>query len=357
MSSTEPGQNRVRIRRVARGLSQAELALQAGISRAAVSAIEVNRLVPSVAAALALATALECSVEELFSPKEGIVREKVSRWAWGAPSERGRYWTASVGGRVHYYPAEALPLGEIPHDGCGTVASTVAAIDRLAERTLVMAGCDPAAGLLARLYEQTTGYRMLVFSRSSRRALDLLHQGVVHVAGVHLGTEDQGNAAIVKDLIAQPTTLVRVASWEDGIAVGSGVSARSVRGVLGGHLSWIGREAGSGARQCLDELLSDRPAPRRLASDHRGVAEAIRCGWADAGVCLQLVAEEAGLRFFPVRTECYDICFKRESEADPRIQSLIRVIQSSDYRRLVDELPGYDARHTGEIVAVEQCDL
>ena len=115
---------------------------------------------------------------------------------------------------------------------------------------------------------------------------------------------------------------------------------------------WIGREPGSGARQCLDELLDNRPAPRRLARDHRGVAEAIRCGWADAGVCLRLVADEAGLRFLPVRLEGYDLCFTATTEHDPRVQALVRVIQSSEYRRLLGELPGYDTHQTGELVPV-----
>jgi len=52
--------NPVLTRRVAREWSQADLAARAGISRAAVSAIEGERLSPSVATALALAAVLEC---------------------------------------------------------------------------------------------------------------------------------------------------------------------------------------------------------------------------------------------------------------------------------------------------------
>ena len=55
--------NLVQARRTAREWSQAELAERAGISRAAVSAIEGERLSPSVATALALAAIFECSVE------------------------------------------------------------------------------------------------------------------------------------------------------------------------------------------------------------------------------------------------------------------------------------------------------
>src|SRR6202030_4317371 len=56
--------NRVRAYRRERNWSQADLAQRAAISRTAVSAIEINRLVPSVAAALALAAAFGCTVED-----------------------------------------------------------------------------------------------------------------------------------------------------------------------------------------------------------------------------------------------------------------------------------------------------
>jgi DNA-binding XRE family transcriptional regulator len=44
--------NRVRANRLRLGLSQAQLAEKAGVSRTAVTAIEGNRLVPSVSAAI-----------------------------------------------------------------------------------------------------------------------------------------------------------------------------------------------------------------------------------------------------------------------------------------------------------------
>lgn len=385
MPNDDVSQNRVRVLRLARDWSQAELAERAGISRAAVSAIEGQRLVPSVAAALSLAGVLECSVEELFGPSATISRtDTTAEWAW-KPEESNpfaisqsahaswfvadealRYWCANVQGRVLVYPVEATPLGVIPHDGLGrpehvsfllSSGKTVSgeAARRLAEKTLVIAGCDPAAGLLARIYEQATGYRMLVVPRSSRKALTLLEQGLVHVAGVHLSAANQygGNVTSVKEVVSRPVRLLHVTEWDAGIAIGSGTSANTVRGLLREKLTWIGREPGSGARQCLDELFQNRPAPKRMASDHRGVAEAIRCGWADAGVCLRLVAEEAGLRFLPIRTEGYDFCFARADEDDPRIQALLRVIQSPELRRLIAELPGYDSRRAGELATVD----
>jgi molybdate-binding protein/transcriptional regulator with XRE-family HTH domain len=357
MSISSQPVNRVRERRSARGWSQAELAERADISRAAVSAIEAERLVPSVAAAMGLAKALECSVEELFGRGNPQPTKAPSpTWAWPTSQVHLRYWLANVGGQRRMYPFEATPLGEIPHDGVDHPGShhRQAAHERLADHTLVVASCDPAVGLLVRVYEQLTGYRMLVFPRSSRQALQLLEQGLVHLAGVHLNSADDesGNTVPVREILHEPASLLRVASWEEGVVVGSDVSAATLRGVLRGRLTWVGREVGSGARQCLDELLDDRPAPRRLARDHRGVAEAVRCGWADAGVCLKLVAEEAGLRFLPVRTEGFDLCFTAKQSHDPRVQALVRVIQSSDYRRLLGELPGYDIADTGDLQSV-----
>ncbi|MGA2869490.1 MAG: helix-turn-helix domain-containing protein, partial [Verrucomicrobiota bacterium] len=102
--------------RLARKWSQAELAERAGISRAAVSAIEGERLSPSVATALALAVVFECSVEELFA-RGGIAKSRGSEWAWLPRGETSRYWEAEVGQRRLLYPVEAMNLNPTPHDG------------------------------------------------------------------------------------------------------------------------------------------------------------------------------------------------------------------------------------------------
>jgi molybdate-binding protein len=214
-----------------------------------------------------------------------------------------------------------------------------------------MASCDPAAALLSAELARETPYRLLVLPRSSSEALRLLGQKFVHVAGVHLAKAGQkrGNAAAVKKQLGPGYSLLRVARWQEGLAVAPGLGIKSVGAALRKKLRWVGREAGSGARQCLDELLETREKPRREARDHRGVAEAIRCGWADVGVCVRLVSEDAGLEFLSVRDETYDLCFPTASAGDPRIQALVAAVRSESYRRLLGELPGYDTRQAGEL--------
>ena len=350
-----PGQlqNRVKIFRQQRGWSQEELAQRVGISRAAVSAIEIHRLVPSVAAALSLATAFGCRVEELFG--EASAEKQEATWAWLPPRDPCRFWQASVGGRLVLFPVESTAAGVIPHDGILQNGSTRFNDDRLPLETLVMASCDPAAGLLANEFARTSGFRLLILPRSSFQALDLLRQGLVDVAGLHLATakDEDGNASAVKLALGGGYSLLKLATWQEGLAIGSDITASTVQSLFRSRLRWVGRETGSGARQCQDELLQDRPAPRRFAKDHRGVAEAIRCGWADVGICVRLACEEAGLKFIQIREEAYDLCFPTALANDPRIRALFQVVRSANYRRWLSELPGYDCRSGGEASRIE----
>jgi molybdate-binding protein len=225
-------------------------------------------------------------------------------------------------------------------------------------RTLVIACCDPAVGLIAQELARAGDVRLIVLQRSSHAALDLLGKGLVHAAGVHLARADEpeGNLTVVRALVRPGSDhhLLRVADWDEGIALAPGLGLRTVEAVIGARLRWVCREAGSGAQRCLDEVLGAESKRRllrdcRLASDHRGVAEAIRNGWADAGVCLRLTSSEADLDFLSIRREAYDLCFPAALAGDPRVRSLIRVIGSSAYRRLLGELPGYDTTRTGEM--------
>jgi molybdate-binding protein/DNA-binding XRE family transcriptional regulator len=340
--------NRVKQHRDQFGWSQAELAFRAGISRAAVSAIEINRLVPSVAAALSLAATFGCSVEDLFGEPS---KRNDTTWAWPCPAECRRFWQARIGDRTLLYPLEPTLMGAVVHDGVIRDGVRTVCSRTPPEKTLVLACCDPAVSILAQQFARESGFRLLALPRSSGQALELLRQGVVHVAGVHLSANNdrEGNARIVKERIEVAAKLLRVAVWDEGLALGSGVASRSVSGIAKSRVEWVGREPGSGARACLDQILNKRTAPRRVAFDHRGVAEAIRCGWADVGVCLRLSCEEAGLRFLAIREEPYDLCYASRDEGDPRLQALVAAVRSAFYRNVLGELPGYDARDTGTI--------
>jgi molybdate-binding protein/transcriptional regulator with XRE-family HTH domain len=350
MANLPPVENHIRSRRTRRGWSQEELARRSGLSRAGISAIERGRIIPSAAAALTLAAALECRVEDLFTLRRPEPQEP--RWAWAPAREPCRYWTAEVDGVERHYPTAATPMVMVPHDGIYRDGSWQGHERWDPRRTLVMACCDPAVGLLAAELARTADVRLIALHYPSRMALTLLGRGLVHAAGVHLTRAGQpgGNARVVRSELGAGYKLLRIARWEEGITFAPGRRLPSVRAAAQSDLCWIGREDGSGARQCLDEVLvGRRVVPRFMASDHRGVAEAVRSGCADAGVCLRLVSEEAGLDFLGVREEAYDLCFPARWEKDPRIRALLEVVRSPAYRKALGELPGYDSAETGEL--------
>jgi molybdate-binding protein/DNA-binding XRE family transcriptional regulator len=358
-------ENDVRASRIRLGWSQEELASRAGVSRAGISAIETGRLVPSTAAALALAAAMGTTVEALFRLPGTRSAAAGEEWAWPPPALPCRYWRAEVGGRVYLYPVEASPMGLVPHDGTAAQGGNTERIRTDPARTLVVACCDPAVGLLAAELARQEDLRLLVLPRSSEAALELLDRGLVHAAGMHLARVDdpEGNAPAIRGHLGREAGrtrnwhLLHVAGWEEGIVLDPGVGLDSIREVVDTRLRWVLREPGSGAQQCLDELLG-LPGARRpprgwpRAYDHRGVAGTIRGHGADAGICLRLAGDEAGLRFLSVRREAYDLCLADDPLDDPRARALVRVVRSEAYRRLLADLPGYDTARGGELQPV-----
>jgi molybdate-binding protein len=131
------------------------------------------------------------------------------------------------------------------------------------------------------------------------------------------------------------------------------VRTRSAGSLARANLRWIGREEGSGARRVLDRLLGVRARRfRHVARDHRAVAVAIRTGYAQAGVAVKLVAEEAGLDFIALQQEDYDLCYREDLRGDEALAALRRTLRRVALRRLVGELPGYDSGRMGEERAV-----
>lgn len=344
--------NRVHAYRTARNWSQDELAQRTGLSRAGISAIEIGRLVPSTVAALALARAFGCTVEDLFALAAPL--EDSPAWAWEPPSDSCPYWLAEVRGRRWLYPVEMSQVGLAVHDGVWEAGElrTRPACDP--SQTLVIATCDPAAGLLATEIARASRIRLLVLQRSTREALGLLRRGLVHVASLHMGqaSDPEGNAPIVREVAGSGYQLLRVAYWEQGVAFRPELRLSSPAAAARARLRWVARESGCPARRWLDELLAGHKTPRRFVTDHRAVADAIRHGWADAGVCHRLVSEVARLSFLAFPQEAQDLCYATDLADDPRLQTLIKVVRSAAYRRQLAELPGYAVSGGGEIQPV-----
>jgi molybdate-binding protein/transcriptional regulator with XRE-family HTH domain len=340
-----------------RGWSQQELASRVGVSRAEVSAIENGRQAPSTASALRLAAGLGRSVEDLFELPSAPTRVAEAEWAWPPGARSGRFWEARVGSRQVLFPVEPTALGEAPHDGLYRGAALVREPWSDPQKALVIAGCDPAVGLLASELARLEGIRVLALTRPSRQALALLDAGLVHAAGVHWSEEStrDANASVVARTLGEGYRLLHLARWQEGVALAAGVRTRSRSALVKSSVRWVAREEGSGARRCLDRLLEGRRHARsfrHLAFDHRGVALAIRGGWAEAGVAIRLAAEEAGLSFLALEKEDYELCYPDALHRDSVVSALRRTLRSVVVRKLYRDLPGYEVGRMGEERAV-----
>jgi molybdate-binding protein/transcriptional regulator with XRE-family HTH domain len=328
-----------------RGWSQAALAERSGVSRTEISAIETGRLAPSVAVALRLAAVFNETVETLFRTPS---RSATIDWAWEQQAGDRRCWWGSVDGRLLAYPIEHTAAGSIPHD------DDTSPQEARPDRTLIMAGCDPLAGLLVHEMGARHGIRVVPLLRSSAEALDLLRRGLVHVAGLHF-TDAGGrstNHLRVKSILGSGYRLLHQVQWESGIAVVATRKERTADALLRANVRWVNREEGSAARQAFDLLLASRRKPSgysHVVRDHRAVAATISSGWADAGICVKPAAADAQLRFIPLLQEAYELCVSDALLDDPRVSALVMTLQTTWYRRLLAGVPGCVSRDTGSV--------
>ncbi len=346
MSNANTGENLLAAHRAARAWSQEEVARRAGISRAAVSSIEIGAVTPSVHVALSIARVFECSVEELFGSPAEPRREDA--WAIEPRGPVTGYWEVPEGRGMSRYPVEAMAMNPFPPD----VVLAGGRSHRKAGRvpTLTVACCDPAARYFAGEYERFSGVRVIVFPRNGREALELLERGAVHVGGIHAATseEPEANLMRVRKMLGRGWVLLRMADWQSGIVLPPGGKKRPVSSVVRGVRRWAIREPGAAARELLEDLLGTNKPAGRVVTGHRQVADAVRAGWAQAGITVQLCAEEERLGFAPLRTEGLDFVFRQSLLEDSRIKKLVAFIQSRTHRKSMECLSGYSGCRSGQ---------
>jgi putative molybdopterin biosynthesis protein len=366
----EPGGARLRAMRLARGYSQQQLAGMAGVSRQAVSAVEAGHSDPSLRVALALASALGVTVEELFGP--GIPVPVVgARPVAPLGGEGARVTLAQVGESFVALPLAAdsairagfLPAGGLVAMPSGPVPAAPVRPLGPPRPTLVVAGCDPALPLLQTplaLLDPPVAFSW--WPCSSGEALRLAAAGLVHVAGAHLlGRSGEYNTGPARQQLARGGAEVfGFASWREGLVFRTEL-AGTVRGLADlaeRGLRLVNREEGSEARHVLDREL-DRagldsaalPGYGTRATGHLQVASATAAGLADAGVASEPAALAYGLGFVPFTEERFDLVIPAAQVGSREVDALLKVLSSPWLAAQLGSLPGYDPGRCGEHVA------
>ncbi len=365
-------QNHIRRQRESAGLSQQVLAERVGVSRQAIAAIESGKQVPSTVLGLRLAGALGSRVDDLFqlSPADGLSARVVPRGAEAPASGSGsRVALGEVGGHwvAHRMPSDATLAA---HGVLVSAASEQSALVRplvdvtLLRRNVLLAGCAPLLGALAQHVANNPGdARATWLAAGSTRALELLRDGLVHIAGVHVGAVpgQEDNTSLVRRIL--PNTkmlLVDFTRWRLGLVLPAG----NPQGIHSGAdlfrpgLRLARREPGTGADKLVRSLAAaegiDRPAfSGPLANGHMEVAQLVRCGAADVGIAIEGVALADGLGFVPLVEERFDLVVPADLAAARPVSSLIEALGDPGFRADAHELPGYDTEACGHVTTLE----
>ncbi len=379
----------LRAARAQLGISQAELAHRAGVTRQAVSAIESAKAAPTMTVALRLARVLGRRVDDLFRLVDELPSINAELLDLGdlAAEASVRVQVANVGGRTIARPltgpagvmltlprangivrpgAAGLGAGSGSRErgpAPGPVRVELFADPARLESTLVAVGCDPATSLLAEHLRRRHPTMELAWQGgNSLQALEAVGRGEAHLAGTHLFDPVAGvyNVPFARRLLGADARLVTFAVWEQGLMLAPG-NPRSVEHV--GDLTRVGvrianREPGSGARALLDAeivragLRTDQIAGySTVVRSHLAAAEAVAAGLADAAIGVRAAAQALGLAFLPLAQERYDLAIPGQFFELASVQALLETLTSPLFRLEVEALGGYDVTPMGTLVA------
>lgn len=360
--------NHIRSLRMKKGLSQADLAEQIGVTRQAIGSIEACTVVPSTTIALRLARVFHLRVEDLFEePKDElltIAKVDATDALW-QPGDR--VILTGIGSTLTAHQATVLEgYRLLPLPASGIVVECIDAehvrIERAplpsAEQTLVIAGCDIGLGLLAQHVERKHhSTQAMWYNADNRQALHKLQLGLAHMAAVHYPT---GQPVLHPQVATFPALQrVRFATWRIGFVVARGnpYQFKSVEDLSSGRLRLVNRPQGAGVRTTLDSLLTAHHIPTsavngytREVTGHLQVVDAIATGTADVGITIESAAAVAKLDFIPIHEEQCDLLFPQTS-SDEGIDRILSLLHSDSFRWDLTRFGPYDIDHTGELIS------
>jgi molybdate-binding protein/DNA-binding XRE family transcriptional regulator len=367
-------ENRLAQIRKSRGIGSSDLARRVKVSRQTIYAIEAGTYVPNTLVALHLARELEVSVDELFSLQSSLQKAPESLTAElltasetgkGQPvriCQVGSKWVSVPVSATPYYMPEADGIVKTLGGRGARAELVVFAKEEAAHKRLMLAGCDPAAGLLSRMVERISGIEIVSAAASSRLALSWLKEGKVHIAGSHLEDPKTGEfnlPFIRKEYPEEDFHVVTFARWEEGLVIAGNnpKGIRKVEDLARKNIRFMNREPGSGSRTLLDRLLSASGIDGsrvqgydRIAFGHLAAAYCVASKEADVCLATRSAAKTFGLGFLPLQSERYDFVMRRRTTEFPAVKAFLDVLQRATLRRKLEVLAGYDTSETGAVV-------
>jgi DNA-binding XRE family transcriptional regulator len=331
----------LRERRLECGLTQAELAARAGVSRQLVAAVEAGHNAPAVDAALGLARALATSVEQLFADHSlGVAAALGGHLRDGVPLRVGRVADQLVASELADHGISgaswAKPDGVLQDGKLRLFPGATPA-------GIVLAGCDPALGVAEAMLQGLGPRSLLAISAPTGTALRALTRGRVHAAVVH---------GAPTELPEPPVPVVRwhFARWQVGLAVAPKIRGNSLEAVLRGGLSVAQRDPAAASQQAFERataragIAASPPGPRATGHiDAARIAAAVN----GAAVTTEAAARAFELRFLALEDHTVEIWLAQRWLDHPGVDALGDLLSTSAFTERVAQFGGYDLAGCG----------
>lgn len=260
-------------------------------------------------------------------------------------------------------PQEASGLSE----GEETDAEILVEPEMVEGRLVAIGSHDMTIDLIGSLLKEKTGGRVQISSSNvgSMGGLVALRKKTAHFAGSHLldtETGEYNHSYIKRYLAAIPVRLVTlVHRWQGFMVIGG--NPKDIRGIHDlkrDDVVFANRQPGSGTRILLDYELekagiqsSDLSGYQNEEYTHMNVAMAVVSGAADVGLGIHAAARALALDFIPISKERYDLVIPVSVYDDQKIQMMLEIIRSDEFKQLVLEMGGYEVEETGKVQPTE----
>lgn len=231
----------------------------------------------------------------------------------------------------------------------------------LEDKLLIIGSHDLTIDLLASLILEHSSGRVSISSSNvgSTGGLLALARGTAHVAGSHLLDTETGeyNHAYVRRFLPEvPVRLVTLVHRWQGfmVARGNPKGIHSVADLARPGTAFVNRQPGSGTRILFDfERQKAAIDPATITGyvteehTHMSVAMAVASGRADAGLGIAAAAEALDLDFVAVARERYDLVIPAALFEDEKVQLLLEIVRSGEFKEQVNMMQGYEVTETG----------
>ena len=219
--------------------------------------------------------------------------------------------------------------------------------------------------LISRLKYSNPEISVQVTPAGSLGGLLAIQEGKADMAGIHLLDEETGeynNSYVQHTLQNMEVAVVHLADRIQGLilAKGNPKNILSLEDLKRPDIIFANRQKGSGTRVWLDYKLRELgifPLSIRgydVEKDtHLAVAMSISKGEADVGLGIQASAISCNLDFIPVTQEKFGLVIPMVNYRSKLFEPLLRIIQSKEFKQIVNEMGGYNSSETGGTIFIK----